>query len=432
MKQVIILLLLVANCAKAQLQSGPMLGHIDLRDAKIWAQSAQTGVLQLQYRSFNSATWLDGSAINTKEESARTAIFTIGNLNPGTKYQYRLLFNGKPVLGTDTLYFSTQSLWQHRTDPPAFKVALGSCTYINEERFDRPGKPYGGEYQIFNTIVSKQPDLMLWLGDNIYLREPDWSSLSGIQHRYAHTRGILEMQRLLRFCPHYATWDDHDYGPNDATKSWIHKSSSRLAFTQFWANPTYGTPELMGITTAFRHNDIDFFLLDDRWYRTSERLADSCSREMLGHDQIEWLIDALKYSNAPYKIVANGSQILNTEALYENYAQYQCERERLLDRIAAEGIKNVVFVSGDRHHSEISRVSHKGTVIHDVTSSPLTSSVGRSRENEINKNRIPGSLFLERSFAVLEFSGERKARQLNVVFYNNAGVELFRYSIPSL
>ena len=34
-------------------------------------------------------------------------------------------------------------------DPPDLKIALGSCAFINEEKYDRPGDPYGGNYEIF-------------------------------------------------------------------------------------------------------------------------------------------------------------------------------------------------------------------------------------------------------------------------------------------
>ena len=46
--------------------------------------------------------------------------------------------------------------------------AIGSCSYVNEPEFDRPGKPYGSNFEIFNSINNKNPDFMLWLGDNMY------------------------------------------------------------------------------------------------------------------------------------------------------------------------------------------------------------------------------------------------------------------------
>jgi len=415
----------------AQLQSGPMLGHIELRSAKIWVQTEKEALVRLEIKKHLSKdAWQWVNTFKSKNEDALCVTFDIGGLEPGTSYTYRIKVGGKEISRPYPLQFTTQSLWQWRSDPPAFKVAMGSCNYINEAAFDRPGKPYGGDYFIFEKIAESSPDLMLWLGDNTYLREADWSSRSGVLHRNTHSRAIPEMQKLLASCPNYAIWDDHDYGPNDANRSWIHKNWSQEAFQLFWANPGFGLTPGNGITTAFSYNDIDFFLLDDRWFRSSESLADSCEREMLGQLQIDWLINALKFSKAPFKIVANGSQVLNSMALYENYAQFPCEREQLLQRIAAEGIKNVVFVTGDRHHSEISRLEVGGIVFHDVTASPLTSSFPANRDNEPNANRIAGSLILKRNFALFEFSGARKARELKIRFVDNVGIEVYQYQLP--
>jgi len=415
----------------AQLQSGPMLGAIELRSAKIWVQTEKEALVRLEIKKHRSKeSWRWVSTAKSVTEDALCVTFDIGQLEPGTTYTYRIKVGGKEISRPYPLAFTTQSLWQWRTDPPAFKVAMGSCNYINEAAYDRPGKPYGGDYFIFDKIAETKPDVMLWLGDNTYLREADWNSRSGVLHRYTHSRSIPEVQKLLATCPNYAIWDDHDYGPNDANSSWIHKAWTREAFQLFWANPSYGLSPNNGITTAFSHNDIDFFLLDDRWYRSSEGLKDSCSREMLGQQQIEWLINALKSSKAPFKIVANGSQVLNSMALYENYAQFHCEREKLLQRIAAEGIKNVIFVTVDRHHSEISRLEVNGVVFHDVTASPLTSSFPANRDNEPNANRIAGSLILKRNFAVFEFTGPRKTRELLIRFFDNTGKEVYQYPLP--
>ena len=49
--------------------------------------------------------------------------------------------------------FQTQQLWKWRTDPPDFKFVIGSCSYVNEPKFDRPGEPYGSNFEIFKGII---------------------------------------------------------------------------------------------------------------------------------------------------------------------------------------------------------------------------------------------------------------------------------------
>lgn len=431
MKKLVLSLLLVLHVAPllAQIVAGPMLGYAEMREVGIWMQTQKQTLVHLEYRAVGSTKWLNAGSTLTKSDAAYTAKFVMGNLEPGTTYEYKVFANAKQF-GAQTFTFKTQKLWQWREEPPAFRIALGSCHYASEAAYDRPGEPYGGDYQVFDNIAAKNPDMMLWLGDNIYLREADWSSRSGILYRYSHMRKQPYLQKLMATCPQYAIWDDHDFGPNDATGSWAHKDLSLEAFNLFWMNNGQAAAGVPGITTAFQFNDIGFFLLDNRYHRTSERLKDSCSREMLGEAQVKWLIDALKGSTASFKVVAIGSQVLNSEALYENYAQYPCERERLLEAIAREGIKNVVFVTGDRHHSELSKLEINGIVMYDITASPLSSKVGNNRDNEKNRNRVEGSLQLKRGFATLDVRGDRKNRELMLQFNDSNGQLLYEQIIP--
>ena len=89
--------------------------------------------------------------------------------------------------------FQAQELWKWRTNPPDVSFVIGSCSYVNEPQFDRPGEPYGSNFEIFNSINMKSPDFMLWLGDNTYLRESDWNSRTGFIKRYSHTRALSEL-----------------------------------------------------------------------------------------------------------------------------------------------------------------------------------------------------------------------------------------------
>lgn len=397
-----------------------MVGHVDMLEANIWLQCHGPCTAALQ-------VWPDGApdslwhvpAQRSDARSGHALTFVVDGLRPGRTYQYQVAVNGITLPMDAPLSFSTQPLWRWRTDPPSFTVALGSCTYINEEAYDRPGKPYGGEYGIFEAIAARQPDIMLWLGDNIYLREPDWGSRSGYLHRYTHTRSNPDMQRLLRTAKHYAIWDDHDFGPNDADGSWVLGDLAREMFGLFWANPTVGVPGVEGTTTMFNHGDVDFFLLDNRTHRVPGDLRTS-TPAMLGAAQLDWTIRALKASKAPFKLVAVGSQVLNSDPVYENYSTMPAEREELLRRIDEEGITGVVFLTGDRHFTELSSLTLKdGRTIWDLTVSPLTS--GPYDRNEANRHRVEGTLLNERNFAVLTFSGPRKERRMDIRVYDAQG-----------
>jgi len=400
--------------------TGPMPGYADLTEVSIWLQCHGPCKAAIAYWDQQRPD----SVLRTEErasdpEDGNTFTFRIGDLQPGRTYGYRVELDGRPVDPVAPLHVSTQPLWRWRTDPPDFKVALGSCAYINEPGMDRPGNPYGGGYGIFDHIADLRPDLMLWLGDNVYLREPDWGSWTGILHRYTHTRSLPDMQRLLRSTHHVAIWDDHDFGPNDGDGSFVNAAYTRRAFELFWPNPTFGVPSADGITTMFSWNDIDFFLMDDRTFRVPPSMR-TATGTILGKAQIDWLIQALKYSKAPFKLVAIGGQFLSDAAEFENYATCPTERTEIIERIHAEGITGVIFLTGDRHFTELTALpSEDGNTLYDLTVSPLTSATyDPSGKNSLS---VPGTVVAKRNFGVLEFSGPTGARAMRIAIFDTDG-----------
>jgi len=402
----------VAPSPEVRLKGAPMWGHVDLRAA--WLQVGVEGKGKVVCEFWPADTAGEHRVARPARvfPTYETVQFELQDLEPGTRYK-AVLRSGAQVL-SDTLVVRTQVLWDFRMDPPPFTLLAGSCAFLNEAAYDRPGKPYGGDYGIFTTMAQEQPDLMLWLGDNIYLREVDFGSQAGYRHRYDHARALPELKALLAACPHYAIWDDHDYGPNDCDGAWAHKDWALEAFQAYWANPGYGVAgRVPGIATAFRHSDVDFFLLDNRWNRINAG-SKTLKPQVLGEDQLDWLIQALRGSRAPFKLIAVGGQVLSDAAIYENLANYPDERQALLDRIAAEGIKGVVFLTGDRHNTELTRVELPGGLwVHDLTLSPLTSTA-HDHTDEPNSLREPGTMVGSRNYGVLEFSGPRKDRVLAI------------------
>lgn len=401
-----------------QAQLRPMTGYVGMREAQIWVGSDHEHdiVLRVGVKNSRSPQRLINASI--KAENGMSCKITIGLLEPGTTYVYGLSDADPTAKADDRTYeFTTQSLWQWRTDPPSFRLTTGSCAYANETAYDRPGTPYGGDYAIYDSIAAKKPDLMLWLGDNVYLREVDFESMSAIQHRYNQTRGLPELQKLMTACPNVAIWDDHDFGPNDSNGSYVHKDSTLEAFRDYWCNPgsgVAGTCGENGIATSFTFADVDFFLLDNRYNRTLANIKGAATPTILGEDQLQWFLQSLATSKAPFKIVAIGGQFLNTEALFENYSNYPAERQKILDFIDQNNITGVIFLTGDRHCGEMSSLKlPSGNVVYDLTVSPLTSKA-YDTSKEKNTLREENSSVADRHYAVLDFSGPQKSRKLHI------------------
>lgn len=410
------------------LQSGPMVGYCEMKEAVIWLQTNEKATVKVAYFAIDKPTEIFYSDNQTSTKDVGfTYHIVLDKLQPGKKYNYTVYINDKKIILPYETSFSSKKLWEWREDAPDFRVALGSCTYINEPEFDRPGKGYGSGYSIFESINSKNPDIMLWGGDNVYLREADWDNKTGILHRYTHSRSIKEMQPLLAKTQNFAIWDDHDFGPNDSDRSFYNKNLTLEVFKDFWTNKSYGmNPEQNeGNYSTFNWGDAQFFLLDDRFFK-SPNDRKTGARTILGDKQFEWLIDALTYSNAPFKIIYIGGQVITTAARFENYATYPEEKERLLKEILDNNVKGVLFLSGDRHFSELSKLERNGTYpLYDWTVSPLTSGIADSYKEDKNTNKVKGSLFAVNNFGLISFSGNKENRQMKLSLFDKDGKELW-------
>lgn len=401
----------------SRLASGPMPAYQGMREVVLWLQTTTPAMVELTY--VDDKQQEKTIAQNTTEAEYNCGKFFIKGLEPGVTYTYAISIGGKKqVLKYNT--FKTQSLWQYRKDPPTFKIALGSCAYTNEAKYDRPGEAYGKGNGIYTEIEKQKPDAMLWLGDNIYLRSVDYDSDYGINARYTDFRAVTELQGLLQCTHHYAIWDDHDFGPNDADRSYALKYRTLEAFKRFWGNYNYGINGKPSIISTFVFNDVQFFMLDNRYNRTSN-FRETGEKYILGEEQVQWLIDALTYSKATFKFVMVGGQFLNPVAVFENHSCYAEERQQIIDLIEAENIKNVVFLTGDRHRTELTKLELKnGNVLYDLTCSPLTSKAYAAKD-EAHDLRVKGTLVEERNFGVLNFSGSLEARKLNMQIFDVNG-----------
>jgi alkaline phosphatase D len=426
MKNLLVLpFLLLSSFVFGQLLSGPMIGHQTQMETNIWLQTKTPMSLNVYYTSEeDSALKQLPQSIITEIENWNTVTINFNRLDPNTSYSY-IIKSDDTLLTEGT--FKTPALLDTR-ELPDFSFAFGSCTYINEKAYDQSGEPFGRPLDIINSIEEQHPNFMIWLGDNIYLRKSDWDSKTGIYRRYTDLKSRPELQSFWKSIPHYAIWDDHDFGPNDADRSFINKDLTLKAFKDFWANPSYGINGHPGITSSFTHQDVEFFLLDNRYFRSPNKRITG-NRQILGKWQIEWLIDALVNSKASFKFIVIGGQFLSNAAVYENHATYPKEREFLLELIEKEELKNIIFLTGDRHKTELSQLTLKnGTTLYDFTSSPMASRAFDSKD-EGNDNQVEGTHVATQNFGTISVSGQYKNRVLKLKTFDSKGTLLWQKEI---
>ena len=157
---------------------------------------------------------------------------------------------------------------------------------------------------------------------------------------------------------------------------------------------------------------------------------------MFGDKQLNWLENALSQSSENYKInfrfIVSGSQILNELNPYDCLTHYPIEYNELINFITKNKIEGVVFLTGDRHHSEIIKKERNGTYpLLDITASPLTSGLSKFTGKEKNHpSRIIG-IDHTTNYGKISFTGTFKERKMKIEFIGPGGESLTVYEIDA-
>jgi alkaline phosphatase D len=311
------------------------------------------------------------------------------------------------------------------------RIAFGSCCHQDK---DQP---------IWETVLAARPELFVFLGDNIYgdTRDP-----AVLRSKYAQLAAKPGFQRLRSTTPVLATWDDHDYGENDAGGEYPMKEESRRCFLEFWGEPAdsprwsqdgiytsqvFGPPgkRVQVILPDLRFNRTAIARLDlgTQKYQEWEEAKKSAGElvpgpyarspdpaaTMLGDRQWDWFEQQLRIP-AELRIVASSLQVLADFPGWEAWINYARDHQRLIETIRRTRASGVVFISGDTHYAELSKLDvNVPYPLWDLTSSGLT---------EVwpvdvpNANRVGGHV-REPNFGLIEieWAGARTTLTLNAV-----------------
>ncbi len=427
--------------------SGPMLGYVEHREALIWLEvTAACQRVEVVYFPIGKPTKKQTAVVDMSQYlPVQNAVsvpikVVLGPLDMATEYEYEVWLNGKKENFDFVTHLKTKTLWEWRTPAPDASFLVGSCQYINDAPYDRPGRPYGAAPDtIYRSMLATASDFIVWGGDNVYLREADYSSVSGMKYRYSYNFGYPAMQALRASRPNIAIWDDHDFGPNDSDASFASGEASLQLFKSYWGNQHFGEVDNPGVYSAVRYSDMDLFLMDNRYYRSPDNVPDSINgkpnpnKAYYGAEQLEWLKNQLQRSDAVFKIIVTGGQTLNPICEQETMYDYSAEWLSLMQFIGQNKISGVVFVTGDRHHSELLKLQPEGCsyAMYDFTCSPISSGVHTNLGNETNNPyRIPGSLLTQHNFGRVSVKGEKGKRNLNLELFDKYGNKKWEYSIP--
>lgn len=370
---------------------GPMVGATTADGFTIWARTSGAFDFAVEYatdRSFADAK--TSAPVRVSEADNLTAKVKVTGLQPDTTYYYRVK--------TDGIADRNQPVPFHTRTAPAkprpIRIAFGSCARVQIDQ----------QQPVFDAIAAMEPDLFLWLGDNIYA---DSDTEGAFNDNYARQRSVASLQPLLRSVPQLAVWDDHDFGYNDSDGKNPVKPMTRRLFDQWWANPASGLPDTPGIFFKHSFGPIDIFMLDGRYHRDPPAAPDSPSKTMLGAGQKAWLKRELAASKATFKILACGVGWSSAERGGDSWAMYLDERNEILDFIRDNKVTGCVGISGDVHMGEANCVpwSEKGGYdFYDLVSSGLAQLLSPKFIDQLPEVRLRAPWVGSANFGILDFT----------------------------
>jgi len=344
----------------------PMVGLVQNHEVPILVKTTSAGRTRIEYRrkgdeNSRFTDWEDLSG-----ENAFTANLLLKNLDYGTPYEYRVeLAKGR------------YSKWyEFKTFPEQGKPGRFSVVFSSGMR-EKYSTPY-----VYENILQMSPTFVALMGDQMYgdydgnlnrleayladeelrkkkieegepmLREK--SVLDAFRGKY-HRTFIESFQEMASHIPIMGIWDDHDMGQDNNDGTYPYKGIAKKVFKETYPAYPYETVD-GGIYYRFQIADVDAFVLDTRWYRSPMQNPDGEEKKMLGDEQLDWLLDGLKRSTAPIKIIFSsipfndyGGDTSSDRPGYDGWMGFKHARGKVLSFIKENRITGVVVLSADQH-----------------------------------------------------------------------------------
>jgi phosphodiesterase/alkaline phosphatase D-like protein len=257
------------------------------------------------------------------------AAFGLQDLKPATRYDYRVAVEASPPL--------EGSLRTFPDGPSDFRIAFASCADT------------GSRSAVFDAIREARPDLFIHMGD-LHYEDISRNDPGLFRRAYDAVLSSPTQSRLYAHVPIAYMWDDHDFGPNDATAASPSRPAALAVYQQFVPHYPLQANGEPGIEQAFTIGRARVILTDARSRR--EPATGGRPGTVLGPKQLRWLKDQLaEATSAALVIWVNPVPwIAGRGAGSDTWAGYAAEREEIathIDRLGLTG--RLVMLSGDAH-----------------------------------------------------------------------------------
>jgi alkaline phosphatase D len=408
---IILLILVLFACSRKEsndLLRQPVVGIIQNNQLPILVKTIAGGEVRIEYKKTDDSPGSFTDWAKLTDENSNSINLILTDLNTDNEYNYRIEFED----GNYSNWFTLKT-FPEQGMAGKFNFIFSAC--LREK--------YMG-YNIFEQIEQSSPSFVALLGDQMYadydgnlnklelylnndsIRQAmveegeilldDKTILQAFRNKYNRVFDV-NFQNMASSIPQMAIWDDHDYGLDNSDGTYPYKKDARKVFMENF--PDYSFVEEDGaIYYKFSIADVDIFVLDTRWYRSPMQNEDGEMKTMLGSEQLEWLLNELKNSDAKFKIVFSsvslneyGGDTSSGRDGFDNWMSYTYERSMIFSFINDNDIKGVLVFSGDQHYpsahilnwnSPLNYVSRTessieysfenlGTAVFDFSASPL-------------------------------------------------------------
>jgi alkaline phosphatase D len=316
-------------------------------------------------------------------------------------------------------------------DTPLTRIAVGSCA-----KQDRP-------QPIWDAVLGARPELFLFVGDNIY---GDTLDVGVLREKYAQLGAVPGFAKLRARSRVLATWDDHDYGANDAGAEYPEKVESQKAFLDFFEEPADSPRRKQeGVYAAETFGPegrrVQVILLDTRYFRSP--LQKKATREpgtgpyeaspdpeatLLGEAQWAWLAERLR-EPAELRVIASSIQVVAADHGWEKWANFPRERQRLFDLITDANANGVIILSGDRHTAELSVERQAGPYpLYDLTASSLNNPLKPTDAIEGNTRRL-GEVYRGENFGTVTIDWDQPDPRIGLKIVGLDGKEVVAHEV---
>jgi phosphodiesterase/alkaline phosphatase D-like protein len=302
---------------------------------------------------------------------------------------------------------------------------LTSCWSLPGYRSPAPLEPE--LYDKFTqTAREENADIIISTGDIVYLQPMSIMSKTAIQEAYTQLRQYSRLEGTWANHTWITCNDDHEFSYNDGNINAPIIKTLRNTYSENF-------PLLSDVSSEYRANirnikNINFITLDSVSSRTlnPKPVGNNKYLSILGKSQLQFLLDALSNilvsygTNALCFVIVGKSMFGSQSDMTFLFCPH--EREQIFNYIKSIGLRNVCFLCGDSHFSDVSEhVLNKDTnqILREIRCSAIGS---KPRVGDINSNRVEGSLVNKNNFGKINVNGTYNDYTISYSDYTIVGV----------